>query len=291
MPTPKIVFFGTENFSTSTLRELISQGFDVVAVVTKPDTPRGRGHRIDAPIVKKIAIEHGIPVFQPAKLSDIADDLRNLNADAGVLVSYGKIIPESVIDIFANDIINVHPSLLPKYRGPSPIESAIANGDAQTGISIMALAKEMDAGPVYFQEKIMLNGTETKPELYEKFSRRGAKLLCEKLPTILSGELIAKNQNDADATYCKLLRKDDGILDPTKMSAKVCEQKIRAYLGFPKTRIVFRNHEIIVTAAKVRENPNDFTVPCAENSHLEIIELIAPSGKKMASVDFVRGLK
>lgn len=287
----RIVFFGTEEFSAPTLRELISQGFDVVAAVTKPDSPRGRGHRIDRPLVAKIADEHNIPVFQPAKLGEITDDLRNLNADAGVLVSYGKIIPQPIIDIFPHGIINVHPSQLPKYRGPSPIESAIANGDTETGISIMALAKEMDAGPVYFCENIALNGTETKPELYEKFSRLGAKLVCEKLPAILSGELAAKPQNDADASYCQLLRKDDGILNPAKMSAAECERKIRAYLGFPKTRIVFRSYEVIVTAAKVCESPSDFTIPCAENSHLEIVALIAPSGKKMSGADFVRGLK
>lgn len=298
----KIVFFGTEDFSAPSLRALLAANYDIVAVVTKSDTVRGRGHKIDSPIVAKIARDFNsqnptceIKIFQPAKLSEIENDLRELRPEVGVLVAYGKIIPQSVIDVFPHGIINVHPSLLPKYRGPSPMETAIANGDRETGITIMALAKEMDAGPIYYQEKIKLLSTETRPEIYAEFSRRGAELIIEKLSEIISGELQPIPQNDSEATYCQLLTRDDGILNPHIMTAAECDRRVRAYLGWPRTRLNFHGRNVIVTKTKVL---GDFAgdnwpdvVKCKNETALQIVELIAPSGRTMKTADYLRGLR
>ena len=291
----RIVFFGTEAFSAPTLELLIKSNFEVVAVITKPDTLRGRGHKLEQPAVKKIALANNINVLQPNKVTEILPELSKMQPDIGVLVSYGWIIPQSVIDAFPEGIVNGHPSLLPKYRGPSPIESAITNGDRETGVSIMQLSREMDAGPVYLQEKSVLNGSETQSELYEKFAKRGAELLTGNLEKISRGELKPISQNDTDATYCRLLSKEDGILDPVLMTADECERKIRAYQVWPKTRLNFLGENLIVTRAKVLPNFAGDSWPdvikCKDETTLQIVELVAPSGKKMKTADYLRGVR
>jgi methionyl-tRNA formyltransferase len=285
-----IVFFGTEDFSLATLQQLIEAGYFIAAVITKPDAPRGRGHRLAPPRVKVLAQQHNIPVLQPQKLKDITENLRSLGPATGVLVSYGKIIPQSIIDLFVPGIINVHPSLLPKYRGPSPIESAIEHGDQETGVSIMQLSAAMDAGPVYTQIHHPLTGAETQPELYATLAQKGAKTLLEVLPAIMSGELQPIPQNDADATYCQLLGKEDAWLNPTNLTASQAERKVRAHLSWPKSKLRFGDHTIVVTkahAASTQKTPLDFA--CRDGGFLCIDELIAPSGRHMNADAFLRG--
>ncbi len=291
-----VVFFGTEEFSVPTLETLIASDYNVVAVVTKPDSVRGRGHTIDSPTVAKIANQHAIKVLQPEKLSDIHDELIRIGAPIGVLVSYGKIIPQSIIDSFPKGIVNLHPSLLPYYRGPSPIETAILHGDAKTGLTIMSLVRKMDAGPIYYQETVSLSGAETKPELYEVLSHRGAALIVEKLSDILSGSLVAKPQDDTLATYCSLIdRRTDGVIDPATMTADECERRVRAYLGWPKTRLDYLDHEVIVVKARVLKDYQGDSWPdvikCQHDTYLQIVELVAPSGKKMKTAEYLRGIK
>lgn len=292
----KLVFFGTEDFSASSLEALIKAGYSIVAVVTKPDSIRGRGHQVDSPAVAKIAAQHGIIVLQPQKLVDIRDQLLSLDAAAGVLVSYGKIIPESIIQLFPSGIINLHPSLLPKYRGPSPIESAILNGDDETGVSIMQLSAAMDAGPVYGYTPVELSGKETAPELYETLSKVGARMLVTLLPRIISGEVVGLAQDESQATYCQLInRQTDGYITPATMTASECERRVRAYLGWPKTRLDYLGVEVIVTKARALDNYQGDNWPdiieCQDETYLQIIEIIAPSGKQMKTADYLRGLK
>ena len=285
-----IVFFGTEDFSLATLEQLIDAGYSIAAVVTKPDAPRGRGHKLTPPSVKVLAQQHNIPVLQPQKLKEIAEDLRALGPATGVLVSYGKIIPQSIIDLFTPGIINVHPSLLPKYRGPSPIESAIENGDRETGVSIMQLSAAMDAGPVYTQIHHPLTGTETQPELYATLAQKGAETLLKTLPAIIRGELQPTPQNDAQATYCQLLSKEDAWLNPSNLTAQQAERKIRAHLAWPKSKLHFGDHTIIITKAHVastQKTPLD--IMCQDGVFLCIDEVIAPSGRRMHAEDFLRG--
>lgn len=285
-----IIFFGTEDFSLTALRGLIEAGYTIGAVITKPDSKKGRGQKLVPSSVKVLATEHNIPVWQPAKLKDVTEDIKSLGKVTGVLVSFGKIIPQSTIDLFTPGIINVHPSLLPKYRGPSPIESAIKNGDAKTGVSIMQLSAEMDAGPVYSAQIHELNSTETRPELYHALADIGTNLLLEVLPSIMDGSLQPTPQDENKATYCSLLKKEDALLDLSSLSAQDAERLIRAHLGFPKSKLNVNGHLVIVTKAHIsdqQKTPLDFV--CRDGAYLSVDELIAPSGKRMNAESFLRG--
>jgi len=284
------VFFGTEEHSLIALRGLVEAGMPVAAIVTKPDAAKGRGKKLTSPAVKVYAEEHGIPVWQPTRLKEITEDIQTLDNPVGVLVSYGKIIPQKTLELFTPGIINVHPSLLPKYRGPSPIESAIVNRDNKTGVTIMCLVSAMDAGPIYLQAPYALDFTETKPELYNTLFTLGTNLLISKLPAILSGDLQPIPQDDNDASYCALLSKEDGNLDLTKLTPGEAEARVRAYLGYPRTRVAIGEHTIIVTKAHgVMTQKTPLDLVCANGAFLSIDELIAPSGKTMSAADFLRG--
>lgn len=285
-----IIFFGTEDFSLVTLQTLIQAGYHIAAVVTKPDSHKGRGHKLVPPSVKVLAEQHAIPVWQPTKVAEINDKIAALAPVTGVLVSYGKLIPKSTIDLFTPGIINVHPSLLPKYRGPSPIESAILNGDKETGVTIMQLSAAMDAGPVYEVQKYPLRGNETRPELYKRLAEVGSNLLLGALPSIIDGTQQPVPQDDSAAVYCQLLQKNDGIIDPFAHTARQLERQIRAYLGFPKSKITINGKDIIVTKAHVStQQKTPLDILCQDGEFLSIDELVAPSGRHMTSGDFLRG--
>lgn len=274
------------------LRTLVEAGYPIAAVVTKPDSQKGRGQQLMAPEIKTYALSHNIPVWQPAKLAEIEPDVRQLGDPLGVLVSFGKIIPQSILNLFTPGIINVHPSLLPLYRGPSPIESAIANRDSKTGVSIMLLEAKMDAGPVYLQVPYALDHTETKPELYDTLFTLGANLLVQKLPAIANGELLPEAQDESKATYCHILTKDMGTLDLSALTPGEAEARIRAHLGFPRSRVSVGPYQVIVTKAHgvmTKNTPLDLV--CANGAFLAIDELVAPSGKTMTASEFLRGYK
>jgi len=290
-----IIFFGTDSFSSVSLRMLIEAGYSIAAVVTKPDSQKGRGRIWQKSAVKEIAEQHNITVLQPTKVADIIPDIGIITAHAGtppvgVLVSFGKIIPQNVIDLFDPGIINVHPSLLPLYRGPSPIESAILNGDNETGVSIMKLSADMDAGPVYSQTHVTLTGAETLPELEQRLAENGAQELLRILPNIINGTATPTAQDDTNATYCALLKKEDGIFDPSKIEALQAERRIRAFLKFPKTKIIIGNHPIIITKAHLGSGgASPLDIECADGEFLCIDELVGPSGKTMSSDAFING--
>lgn len=292
----KVVFFGTEDISVPSLESLISSDkYEVVGVVTKPDSARGRGHKVDSPAVAKVAREYDIQLFQPNKLKDIVDDLAALHADVGALVSYGKMIPDSIINLFPHGIVNFHPSMLPVYRGPSPIETSIMNGDSFTGLTLMSVQKDMDAGPIYYQERVELNGTEAASDLYARFGKRGGELFADKLDKIVSGEIKSLKQDDDLAVYCHMIKKEDGELDPTVMTAHECDQRIRAFNIWPRCRMDFAGQHVIVTKAKVLDDFMGDTwpdvVPCYRNTALQVQTIISPkSGKQMSASEFLRGL-
>ncbi len=294
----KIIFFGTEDFSLGALQALVEAGYPIAAVVTKLDSPQGRGHKLTPPKVKTYAIEHNIPVWQPTKLSEIADDIRGIDSPVGVLVSFGKIIPQSIIDLFTPGIINVHPSLLPKYRGPSPIETTILNGDTSTAVSIMQLSAAMDAGPVYGYTPLDLRGDETAPELYKSLGEIGNQTLLKLLPLILQGDATGLQQDDQQATYCHLIQKSDGSIDWNKSAVQI-EREVRAYAEWPKSRATLGSIDVIITKAEVVAEDasipgtirieNDELLVSTIDGWLKIIALKPLGKKEMPTKAFLSG--
>lgn len=293
--SPKLVFFGNERLVsglTSTdapmLRGLIDRGYKIVAIVAHhSDTKSRNGRPLE---VAEIAKQHDILLLTPDKPAEIREQLIALQAEAAILVAYGRIVPQSIIDIFPQGIINIHPSLLPHYRGPTPIESPIVNGDTSSGVSIIQLSAKMDAGAIYTQQSFAIAPTDTKFDVYKKAATLGATLLFDSLPKILDSSLIPKKQNEADATYCQLLSKEDGVLDPTKMTASEADRRVRAFLGYPKTRLTVLDHSVIITKSHVTDHQKaSLDVKFSDGDYLAIDELVAPSGKKMSAAAFLNG--
>lgn len=299
-PLKTIIFFGTEEFSTVILEGLLDAGFPVELVITKPDSPRGRGHKVSPPSVKTLALSHHIDVLQPHSLLDIYDQLTRYNKPVGVLASYGKIIPSSILESFQPGIINVHPSLLPKYRGPSPIETALIQGDTHTGVSIMQLVSEMDAGPVYAQQSVPLTHDETIEQLYDSLAQIGSHLLIECLPKILDGNLPPFPQDNKLATYTKKIQKDDGIINWNE-DADLISRKIRAYHQWPQCRTHIgtqKKLEVIITKAsplvsslkpgEQEVSSQKLIIGAAQNALS--LEIVKPIGKKeMPIAAFLQG--
>lgn len=291
----KLVFFGNERLATAVstdapaLRSLVKAGYDIRAVVVSHSPIVSRSRR--GLEIIEIAHAYHIPILTPDKPDDIYDKLKSYEADAGILIAFGKIIPQKIIDIFPKGIINIHPSLLPAYRGPTPVETAILEGASQTGVSLMSLTAKMDAGPVYVQESVDLNGAETKPELARRLLNLGSKLLIENLPYILDGSLEAIPQEDSRATYTRLLTKADaktGFKEP----AGLIERKVRAFAGFPKVHASVFGQDILLTKARLAKDKTDgkLVMKC-QPGWLEILELTGPSGRSMSGADFIRGYK
>lgn len=289
--SPKIIFFGNERLATGvstacpSFRALLEAGYDIAAVVlhNQPTISRSR-RRVE---IIELAEANNIPVLYPVKLADIAGELTALKAQAGVLVAFGSIISQTIIDLFPRGIVNVHPSALPKHRGPTPVESIILEGQTETAVSLMQLAREMDAGPVYAQQPVSVPGKTSKQALADSLSEIGSKMLVQYLPEILDGTLQPEPQDDQAATYDSLISKHDGAIDWRKPAA-VLEREIRAYHTWPKSTATINNHELIVTEADVvttsgkpsdyRATKQELLVHCGKDSLL--IKQVQPVNKK-----------
>jgi methionyl-tRNA formyltransferase len=304
----KIIFFGTPEFSAPFLRALILDSqIEVVGVVTQPDKPAGRGGQVQPSAVKVTAQDNLIPVFQPASLKKdkhIKNILQELEADFFVVVAYGKIIPKKILDISTRGCINVHPSLLPRHRGPSPMQWAIAQGDAATGISIMLLDEGMDTGPILATEHIDLDADETYSSLVAKVHQHGPQLLADTLKRFFAGEITPVHQDDSFATLTRLLEKEDGHVDWSQTMSQI-QRKHRAYSVWPGTWVFWersRGERLRLNLYSLR--PSDFSadldqgtvlvkngrlfVDCQDGT-LEILEL-KPEGKaKMTARAFIQG--
>ncbi len=285
----RLVYFGTEAYSQGPLAALIAAGANITAVITKPDAPSGRGRTLTPPAIKTLAEGHHLPVWQPQHLRDIIPQLTQLKPTAGVLVAYGKIIPPALLELFPQGIINIHPSLLPRYRGPAPIEAAILGGDRQTGVTLMRLDTGMDTGPIYAQATLNLTGHETRQELYDRLFDLGSTLLLQHLPAILNGSLTPTPQPHTGATVTRLLTKADGQLDLSK-SAEQLTREIRAYLGWPGSRTLIYGQEALITAAQAV--PAGASVPLGlptGQDQLNVLRL-KPAGKRdMSAAEFLAG--
>ena len=300
----KIVFFGNERLGTGlgtevpVLRALIAAGYQITAVVVaQNDSGKSRAKRTLE--IVHVAEAHDIPVLSPPKLIEIKDQLSQLEATAAVLVAYGKMVPRSVIDIFPRGIINIHPSLLPRHRGPTPIESVILSGETETGVSLMRLEAKMDAGPVYAQRPVKISTDETKAALADKLITIGKDMLIQYLPGILDGSLQPAAQDSAKASYDKLIEKADGLMDFQK-TANQLDREVRAFAGWPRSRANIGTTEVIVTKAHVIDSKGTAGTLWLENRQIGIhaaegtliIDRLIPAGKKdMDSAAFLAGYK
>lgn len=273
----KFVFFGTPEFAVTILDQLTQAGHIPALVVTAPDKPQGRKLIVTPPPVKVWAEKNSIPVLQPEKLdADFIAKLTEINADLFIVAAYGKILKKEVIDMPKYGTLNVHPSLLPKYRGSSPIESAILNGDTETGVSIMLLDELMDHGPVLAQEIVALTNETLAPELEHKLAALGGTILGDIIPDWISGAIEASPQNDAEATFTKKIKKVDGLIDPAG-DPITNDRKFRAYQGWPRTYFMHEGKRVVTTKAKLQDGKF-------------IIENVISEGKKeMPYEDFLRG--
>jgi len=232
---PRIAFFGTPALAAVILGVLCESPFKPALVITAPDKPAGRGYAITPSAVKEAAERHGIAVLQSQKLdTQFLDSIGAEPWDLFIVAAYGKIIPKSILDIPRRGTLNVHGSLLPKYRGSSPIQTAIANGDTTTGPTIMLLDEKMDHGPIVSQKEFTINKDETSATLFEKMAQEGAELLVTTIPGWLDGTIPAIPQNHEEATTTKMLSKEDGRIDWNK-DAKAIERLVRAYDPWPGT--------------------------------------------------------
>ena len=279
--TYSLVFFGTPQISVFILEELEKSGILPSIVVTAPDKPKGRKMILTPPEVKVWAEKHKIPVLQPKKITEeFVDELKKIGTDIGwdifIVAAYGKILPNTLINIPKYGVVNVHPSLLPKLRGANPIRGAILEDEKETGVSIMLIDEEMDHGPILYQEKVEINKWPPRAqELEEKLARKGGEILSEVLPKWINGEITPKEQDHNNATFTKKIIKEDGLIDLSSDTYKNL-LKIRAYEGWPGAYFfIHKNNK------EMRVKIIDAEI---ENNHLKITRII-PEGKKEMSYD------
>ncbi|TSC68762.1 MAG: methionyl-tRNA formyltransferase [Parcubacteria group bacterium Gr01-1014_66] len=301
----KILFFGTPEFAIPSLDTLVKSGYKIVGVVTRPDEPAGRKQLLAPPPVKIRAQEYNIPVFQPEKLTSDLWKAKIPPADIFIVAAYGKIIPPEVLQMPKFGALNIHPSLLPRWRGPSPIQSAILHGDTETGVTIMQLDAEMDHGPILSQESLAIPPDATYPTLHDILARRGAELLIRILPEYLAGKIIPLAQDHAKATFSKLLTKEDGRIDWSRPAEEI-ERMIRAYAPWPGawTTMTMRSKEMRVriddarVISEMREDTVSGTIFSSSAHPLVIttgkkslgIVRLTPEGKKtMDAASFLHG--
>lgn len=276
------VFFGTPQFAIFVLEELFKNGLKPELIVTAPDKPQGRGLLLTPPPVKVWAEENGIPFLQPTKLNDdFISELKASTHKLFVITAYGKIIPKEILDIPPKGTLNVHPSLLPKYRGASPIQSQILADEKEIGVTIMLVDEEMDHGPIIAQQKIEFKEMPNAPELLEKLARDGGKLLSEAIPKWVNGEIKTESQNHKEATFTKKITKESGLISVLNGDHNENYLKYLALAPWPGTYFfALRRGQKIRVAVKNAEFLNEKFV---------IKKVLPEGGKVMAFDDFLRG--
>jgi methionyl-tRNA formyltransferase len=299
----RIVFMGTPHAAVPTLRQCLADGHEVVAVWTQPDKPAGRGNKIAFTPVKELALSHGLPVYQPARIKN--DETKKLfashDADVAVVVAYGRILPDEFLHAPRRGCINVHFSLLPSYRGAAPANWAIINGEKETGVTTIFIEPTLDTGPILLQQKTEIGATETTPELMERLAELGAVVLSETLARL--DELTPRPQNDADASFAPILKKEDGLIDWSQ-SATVIERRIRGLQPWPTAYTSFNSKGLIIWDAQptitltsdiangevILAHGDELVVKCGEQTALRVLEVQPEARKRLAARDFINGL-
>ncbi|HBG81434.1 TPA: methionyl-tRNA formyltransferase [candidate division CPR2 bacterium] len=292
----RIVFFGTSDFAQHILNNLLSE-HQVICVVTQPDKPHGRSKKLVPSPVKEFALNKNIDVLTPLRVSGIEDDLKALKADFFVVAVYGKYLPQEILDLPEYTTLNVHPSLLPKYRGPSPVLAAILNGDKETGNTIMIISTKMDAGSILSQSRIPISPADTTQTLTKNLSEDGSNLLLKTINDFKN--LVPNPQEESQATYTKIINKEDGHINWNKKADKI-EREIRAFYPWPLAFTFWQEVRLNVLKAEVSDKTLEAGKVMIENGDLYIgtksfalkILEIQPAGKNpMNSKDFINGYR
>ena len=296
MPNPKIslYFLGTDSFAVTVLQRLVDDDqFEILGVITPPDRKAGRKQEVQSCAVKKEAVENGLKVEHDLEV------LKGKEMDFLVVVSYGYFLDDEVLQLPKYASLNVHASLLPKYRGASPVASAVLNGDEVTGVSVMQMVKKMDAGPVYAVSEVAILEHDTEPVLRERLADVGAELLAQVVPGIATGNAEAQEQDEKGISYAPLIKKQDGLIDWENETAIEIERKLRAYTPWPGIYTNFEGKRLkilkgrvksgdVIKPGKVRKDDDDVVVEAKDG--LFVLEEIQLDGKRALPVDeFIRG--
>jgi methionyl-tRNA formyltransferase len=294
----KVAFAGTPEFAAVALRALLAAGFEVPLVLTQPDRPAGRGQKLVASPVKQLALEHRIPVHQPEKLRDPATHAPLIEAASDVLVvaAYGLILPQAVLDIPRHGCLNIHASLLPRWRGAAPIQRCIEAGDPETGVTIMRMEAGLDTGPMLLKEALKVGAGETAATLHDRLAEMGGRLIVEALRRLET--LVPTPQPDAGVTYASKIDKREATIDWAQ-SAEIIEHRIRAFDPFPGCTAQLGDATLKLWRAETADGngqpgailavvPEGITVACGAGA-VRLVELQKPGGRRLASADFLPG--
>ena len=297
----KIVFMGTPDFASCALEALIAAGHEITAVYTQPDKPKGRGKEVQMTPVKVVALEHDIPVYQPRRIKEAEEvaKLRDIPADIFVVAAFGQILSQEILDMPKYGCVNIHASLLPKYRGAAPIQWAVIDGEEKTGVTIQQMEAGIDTGDILYTKEYVLDAKETGASLFDKLMVLGAEAIVEVLPLIEAGKITPIPQNEAEATHAVKLTKQLGEMDFTK-SAIVLERLIRGLNSWPSAYTTFRGKQLKIWEAEVvadvtgepgtvvSVDKQSFTIATGVGG-LQILELQMEGKKRMACKDFLLG--
>ncbi|HEY6267946.1 MAG TPA: methionyl-tRNA formyltransferase [Candidatus Acidoferrum sp.] len=304
----RIVFYGTPQFAVPTLEYLLAQNyFEILGVITQPDRPRGRGQEVSFSAVKESALEAKIPVYQPEKIraAESEELLRKLAPDCVVIIAYGQIIPARLLPIPKLGWINLHASLLPKFRGAAPINWAIVNGQIRTGVTTMRIDAGMDTGEMLLQRELEMGPNETAPELAVRLSEIGGPLMAETLLGVTAGTIVPKAQNHAEATYAPMLKKEDGRIDWSRPAVEIYN-RMRGFAPWPGAYTTFRGQSCHVWGeplpnAGFHETPGSFAVPkkpevgllveCGGDSAIRLTRVKLEGRKEVSPLEFFNGAR
>lgn len=300
----KIVFMGTPQAAVPSLEKILHDGHEIVAVYTQPDRPSGRGNKLTAPPVKEFALHHNLQVFQPTKIRtpDALEIFKSHAADVAVVVAYGRILPKTLLEAFPHGALNVHFSLLPKYRGAAPVNWAIVNGEKKTGVTTMKMDEGLDTGDILLVSETEIGADETAVELMTRLSFTGAELLSETLKKL--DEITPRPQNHDEATLAPIMKKEDGVID-WNLTAVEIANRVRGFEPFPTSYTKYQDKKLTIWKAKpTNEGPmtNDrgqileskgdkLFVACGNQTVLQIEELQLEGKKRMPTRDFLNGVK
>lgn len=297
---------GTPDFAVKPLEAIIESGENVMAVFTQPDKPKGRGFKLLPTPVKQSALSHNIPVYQPLSLKkgdDAAEAekiMRELAPDLIVVAAYGKILPKTILDLPKYGCINIHASLLPKYRGAAPIQRVILNGETETGVTAMQMAEGLDTGDMLMKISTPIGENETASELFERLSNLGAKLIVDTIKAVKSGNITPVKQDDSLSSYAEMIDKSMCFTDFSLTAAEV-HNHIRGLSSSPCAVAYLNGKRIKIYHSELVKNVggqpgeivnvNDFTVSCGDGNGVRLAEIQGEGGKRMKAADFLRGNK